>query len=180
MDNLTQEEIEFIKSLSHEMKTQDNRGTAQPFALIIGQKDRQLTDYKQATRKAISWNESDYDSLEDFTEALEEYYRGDKYEHSAIRYIYDTCSDIDDLRRHECEINNLLSENMHVYGYQIVNDYSPNLYGGNFFLTEKSAKQYIESNRHNLRDPFTYGIHLCRNPEMEKLYEIIHKLAEVL
>ena len=33
--NLTKEEIKFIKELSHEMKTQDNRGTAQPFCLML-------------------------------------------------------------------------------------------------------------------------------------------------
>jgi hypothetical protein len=46
-------------------------------------------------------------------------------------------------------------------------------YEGNFFLTEKAAKEYIEKNKHNLNNPGTYGIHLYRNPEMQRLYKFI-------
>ena len=35
---LSKDDIAFIKGLSQKMKTQDNRGTAQPYALIIGEK----------------------------------------------------------------------------------------------------------------------------------------------
>lgn len=182
MNGLTQEEIDFIKNLSHEMKTQDNRSTAQPFGLVIGQKETQVTDYENASMKAIYWNEGHYDTLEDFIEGLKEYfdYENDANECKEIDYILEHCEDIDDLRREEHSINQLLSDSMHVYGYEIVDDYSPNVCGGNFFLTDKSAKAYVETNSHNLKQPFTYGIHLYRNPEMTKLYDVIHKLAEVL
>ena len=177
---LSQEQIDFIKNLSHEMKTQDNRGTAQPYGLIIGQKKKQITDYDDATHKAIHWIDCEYDSYAEFIDALKGYYDEDGNSQSAISYIYDTCEDIDDIRREEYSINALLNDRISVYGYEVVSDYSPGLCGGNFFMTDKSAKAYIESNRHNLNQPYTYGIHLYRNHEMKNLYEIIHKLAEVL
>ncbi len=181
IDNgLSQEQIDFVKNLSHEMKTQDNRSTANPYALVIGQKERQVTDYENASEKAVHWSECNYNSYEEFIEALEEYYWEDNESHPVLDYIKENdIEDIDDLRISEYDINKLIDDPISVYGYVTVDDFSSNAYGGNFFLTDKSAKQYVQSNRHNLREPFTYGIHLYRNREMEKLYEVIHKIAEV-
>ena len=39
---LSKDDIAFIKGLSQKMKTQDNRGTAQPYALIIGEKEEAI------------------------------------------------------------------------------------------------------------------------------------------
>jgi len=177
---LTQEDIDFIKNLSHEMKTQDNRGTAQPYGLIIGGKTTQIADFDNCDNKAVHWNESEYYSFEDFIESLEDYYLEDAESHPVIDFIKShDIDDLDNLRNYEYDINELISEPINVYGYTVEDDFTSHTLG-NFFLTDKSAKAYVEANKHNMRKPFTYGIHLYRNPEMERLYQIIHKMADSL
>lgn len=183
MDSLlTKDEIDFIKNLSKEITTQDTRCTATPYGLVIGKKERQITDFDNCEHEAIHWNESDYDSFEEFIEALEQYYLEDCDQNDIVDYIKDNCDDINDLRNYEYEITNIIQDSFSVYGYNIVDTFNPNLHCiGNFFLTDKSAKEYIQNNKHNLGESaFTYGIHLYRNEEMRKLIEIIVKLGEKL
>lgn len=180
---LTQEDIEFIKNLSYEMKTQDNRCTAQPYGLVIRNKTRQIRDFDNCENKGVYWNENEYDTFDEFMEAFREYYLEDSDSHPAIDFIEDNeIDDISDLRYHEYKLNNLISDSISTFGYEDVMtaDNSKGAYEGNFFLTEKACRKHIEQNHYHFRDPDTYGIHLTRNPEMEKLYELIHKLAEVL
>ena len=174
---LSKDDIAFIKELSHKMKTQDTRGTAQPYALIIGEKTTRVTDPQYSDKIAVHWNETDHYSLDALTASIAEYY--DDEHHPAIQCITENIDDMSDLFRYEYKISQLLGDSFNVYAYEEVEDFSGS-YGGNFFITEESAKNYIEQNRHNLSEPFTYGIHLRRNPEMAKLYEIIHKLAELV
>ena len=183
MDSLlTKDEIDFIKNLSKEITTQDTRCTATPYGLVIGKKERQITDFDNCEHEAIHWNGSDYDSFEEFIEALEQYYLEDCDQNDIVDYIKDNCDDINDLRNYEYEITNIIQDSFSVYGYNIVDTFNPNLHCiGNFFLTDKSAKEYIQNNKHNLGESaFTYGIHLYRNEEMRKLIEIIVKLGEKL
>ena len=179
---LSKEDIEFIKNLSHEMKTQDNRCTAQPYALVIRNKNREVRDFDNCENKGVYWNESEYDSFEEFVESFKDYYLEDNETHEVIDYLNDNIEDIGDLRRHEYEFYDLFGIQISTFAYEDVmtSDSIKGLYEGNFFLTENACKLYIERNRHNLNSPDTYGIHLYRNPEMEKLYEIIHKLADML
>ena len=181
-DILTPEEINFIKELSNEIKTQDTRCTAQPYGLVIGKKERQIADYSNCDHKAIHWNESDYDSFEEFINALEEYYLEDSEQNDIVDFIKENCGNIDDLRYYESTITNMIQDSFSVYGYNIVETFNPNLHCiGNFFLTEKSAFSYIEKNKHNLGESaFTHGIHLYRNSEMGKLINLIIKLGEKL
>ena len=174
---LSKNDIAFIKELSHKMKTQDNRGTAQPYALIIGEKTTRVTDPRYSDNVAVHWCENNYYSLDSLIKGIAEFHNDEH--HLAIQCITENIADMSDLFRYEYEISQLLGDSFNVYAYEEVEDFSGS-YGGNFFMTEESAKNYIEQNRHNLSEPFTYGIHLYRNPEMTKLYEIIHKLAEVL
>lgn len=179
---LTKDEVYFIKSLASEIETQDTRCTASPYGLIIGKKERQVCDYDNCDKKAIYWEESEFDSFKEFIDDLEEYF-GDEYVNSSIsKFINGNCEDIDDLRYYENKIADILGASFGVYGYRIVETFNPNYNGlGNFFLTDKSAKEYIEANRHNLgSSAFTYGIHLYRNPEMKMLIDIVIKLGKEL
>lgn len=183
MANLTPEDIEFIKNLSHEMKTQDNRSTAQPYALVIRNKTRQIRDFDNCDNKGVYWNEGEYDTFEEFIEAFREYYLEDADSHPAIDLIEEEeIDDVDNLRCYEYPLNRLINEPISTFGYEDVMtaDSSNGMYEGNLFLTEKACRKHIEQNSHHFREPDTYGIHLTRNPEMEKLYQVIHKLAEVL
>ena len=181
-DILTQEDIAFLKSLSKEIQEQDTRCTAKPYGLIIGKKERQVCDYDNCDDKAIYWGESDYDSFEEFIKAIEEYYLEDCEQNDIVDYIKENCFNIDDLRNYESEIAHKMNDSFHVYGYEIVDTFSPNIHClGNFFLTEKSALEYVEKNRHNLGSTaFTYGVHLYRNKEMTQLIDIFIKIGDKL
>lgn len=175
---MTLEDKQFIINLAKEMKTQDTRWTAQPYGLVIGETKRIIKDYDNCDNKAIYWNETDYDTFEEFLVAVKEYYLEDCESHKAVLdFINKWCNDIDDIRNYECELYNLMDEPPHAYGYNVEQVFNDNGHGINFFLTEKEAKKHIERNKHNLSGPFTYGIHLFRNPEMEKLYDVIFKLG---
>ena len=179
---LSVDDISFLKNLSKEIQEQDTRCTAKPYGLVIGKKERQITDFDNCEHKAIHWNESDYDSFEEFIEALEQYYLEDCDQNDIVDYIKDNCEDINDLRNYEYLITNIIQDGFSVYGYNIVDTFNPNLHCiGNFFLTDKSAKEYIQNNKHHLGESaFTYGIHLYRNEEMRKLIDIIIKIGDKL
>ncbi|MFA5669884.1 MAG: hypothetical protein WCX83_00340 [Candidatus Cloacimonas sp.] len=69
---------------------------------------------------------------------------------------------------------------LNVEVYNISREHEANENNANFFLTEKAYHDHIRRNGHNLNEPQSYGIHLYRNAEIEKLYEIIHKIADGL
>ena len=179
-DILSEKEISFLKDLSKEITTQDTRSTASPYGLVIGQKKRQVVDYENCDHKAIYWNETDYDTFDEFFDAIKEYYLEDGCTKEVVNYIKETCSDIDDVRNEEYNLSKMMNNTPKAYGYDIVDDFSTDCCGGNFFLTEKSAKEYIKNNNHNLSGAFTYGIHLYRNPEMKQLIEILSKIGKSL
>lgn len=175
---LSKEDIEFIKNLSHEMSTQDTRSTAAPYGLVIGQKQNRVTDWDCSDKRVIHCGESDYESYEEFLKDLSE--QGYEDSDNIMTFLRGNCEDMSDLRYHAIKIADILGDSFSVMAMEEYEDFSPNNYGGNFFLTDKAAKEYVENNAHNLTEPFTYGIHLYRNPEMKRLVEVVHKLAEVL
>ena len=182
--NLSNEDIEFIKNLSNEMKTQDTRGTAQPYALVIRNKNRQIRDFENCDNKGVYWNELEYESFEEFLDSFKEYYNEDMPEGEDSKEVmffeeWDI-TDIDDLRAYEYKLDIEFDIQVSTFAYEDVMtaDSSHGRYEGNFFLTEKACRKHIQANRHHFNKPDTYGIHLTRNPEMERLYEIIHKLAD--
>ena len=176
---MTQEDKDFIISLANEMQTQDTRGTAQPYGLVITNEhivSGMNSDLFFYLNRA---NDMEYyeDDLMEMIADLEDWMEEDEYK--------DMLSDIG-----KYNINTFYRFNMFCGEYipsewdkigyivQRTADSTNGCYEGNFFLTEKSANEYIERNKHNLNKPGTYGVHLYRNPEMERLYDIIFKLAK--
>ncbi len=178
LNQLSSEDIEFIKNLSNEMNLQDTRATATPYGLVIGQKQMRVTDWDCSDKRNIHCGESDYESYEELLKELSE--QGYEDSDNIMTFLRGNCEDISDLKYHENKIADILGDSFSVMASEEYEDFSPNSCGGNFFLTDKAAKAYVENNSHNLTKPFTYGIHLYRNPEMKRLIEIVHKLAEVL
>ncbi|WP_345985303.1 hypothetical protein WCX49_11920 [Sulfurimonas sp. HSL-1656] len=174
---LTKEDIDFIKELSNEMRTQDTRCTAQPYGLVIRTKRTVWgfdPDYGDSSNMGLIWGEESYkaDEWSDFINQLEEY----EY-HDLLKEIDEFgVSNFVDLER-ICDIR---SYDFTIACYQegMVADSSSGGYEGNFFLTEKAAFAHIEQNKHHFNSPDTYGIHLFRNPEMKRLLEIVHKIAD--
>lgn len=169
--HLTPEDIKFIKNLSNEMKTQDNRGTAQPFGLILTTEKEEIRPQGCGDSKMARFYEESYYDFTELMDDVKEYYGEDNDFVKSITEEIDTFSQLEDSH----EADNL---DICVFDIEITNE--PNKMQSNFFITEKAYHQYIAEDGHNLSKPQSYGIHLRRNSEMAKLYEIIHKIAEEL
>ena len=170
---LSKEDIEFIKNLSHEMKTQDNRCTAQPYALVLREEVTRIVPDGYSDELECYWDECVYANFDEFMEEFKEYHK--------------------DYNKHNYQLGEILGTEDF---YQVkqclyISDYDINIQyvtteqeikenNVNFFLTEKAYHEYIRRNGHNLTNPDSYGIHLFRNEEMKRLYEIIHKLADAV
>lgn len=162
---LSQEQIDFIKNLSNEIKAQDNRGTSSPYSYRVQQSVRVYDTCAGHYRNTgISICGEAFDDIEDAIE-----YMDDEGEFE-LRGLDDL---IEYLDREGIEY--------YTYSWQMEDRLCYGFQGGaNTFLTKKACIQYIESNKHNLSNPQSYVVGEYRNPEMEKLYEIIHNMAEVL
>lgn len=161
--NLSKEDIKFIKELSNEMRSQDTRCTAQPYGLIIlEEKTRVLPEGFGDEYIAVM------DSEEYTLEDLKEWFECDD---KAIELLseHDSLSSLQ---------GSYAASELNICVYTISKEHEANENNANFFLTEKAYENHIKRNGHNLSKPQSYGIHLFRNEEMEKLYNIIHKLAD--
>jgi len=169
-NKLNEEQQEFINQLSRKMKTQDTRCTAQPYALVIRTEETVYgidTDY--TSNVALVFGDEVYRDFSVFVDFLEE------CEHESVLA---QIKEFDVTNFHEFDAR--VDSDSYITGYKTAKtaDSSNGLVSGNLFLTEDAAKDYIKANKHNLTNPDTYGIHLYRNPEMAKLYDVIHALAE--
>lgn len=167
MSNLTQEDIEFIKNLSYEMKTQDNRMTAQPYGLILLQEVEEVRPNGFGDDYVAVHDCEQYYSFKDLVDGLEDYYGCDNVNLGSAKSLWEL-QDASEAEQYD----------INIYAYEKTS--VPKKMQSNFFMTEKAYDEYIAKDGHNLTNPQSFGIHLTRNSEMKKLYEVIHKLAEVL
>lgn len=149
---VTDEEYKFLKELSKELNTQDNRCTADPLGFLI-----RYTDFEPGPEDLYDSNwridyymdGDEFDSEEELREYIEKNY--DKTEYGVESMISDGTFYMRPVSKFET----------------------------NFFLTAKECEAHIKCNKHNLRgDPHSYGIHMFRNPEMEKLLKILKKIGD--
>ena len=171
-EKLTDDEIDFIKSLSNEMKTQDNRCTAQPYGLILTQEVEEVRPSGFGDSYVARFNDESYYDFDELKQALYEHYGNNNIYVKLIQdEEYDSFSSFIDTY----EANGL---DVDIYAYETTQ--VPKKMSSNFFITEKAYHDYIRRDGHNLTKPQSFGIHLTRNSEMEKLYKILHKLADIL
>ena len=165
MNYLDQSDIDFIKNLSHEMKTQDTRCTAQPYGLIVIQEVEEVRPEGFGNRLVATHDTEVFYSFSDLVDHLEGYYGADAV-------CLGDANNLAELQDTE-EANNF---DIDILNIEVTN--VPKKMDSNFFLTEKSYHEHIRVNGHNMCKPQSFGIHLTRNKEMERLYEIIHKLSD--
>lgn len=155
---VSDEDLEFLRTLSHEIKTQNNAATAHPYFITV-RTSRRIIVTADCDRDGIVYvdHKSDdhptYDSQEEARKALEDPERGLS---SA------------DVEEHMEELTQ--------YGTELVYE------DHNVFFTRKGFREHMELNGHNyrgysMRDPHSYTHHAFRNPEIKRLLEIIHKLG---
>lgn len=164
INNLTTEDIKFLKELKHELNTQSSRMTANP----------RLYQVRHEKFEADVNEEGDYFQAEYEGEVLGIFdwtQEGVEELKSILRESAD-----DDIGTLE-EIGNISLEDLENrnIGLRCVNGDFRYVYS-NAFLTEKACKRHIEQNRHHYRKPVDYLSYAFRNPEMETLLGILSKI----
>lgn len=168
---LSQEDEKFIKNLSHEMKTQDNRATAQLYGLILTEEVETIMPSGYGDYLMARFDDEIFYEFDELFECISDYFGKDN---ESVKSINKDCNSLRDLS------NSFEADELEIDIFTYTNKQQPTLMNSNFFLTEKSYNDYLRQNYHNLNNPKSYGIHLTRNDEMRKLYEIIHTLANLL
>ena len=165
INNLTAEDVKFLKELKHELNTQDNRATANPrFYQIQHEKFGASFDgdgnYFEAVRDGESLGIYAYDDegLEELKDVL------------LADYDEEYSEDVEEINSLKLEKLDNDSLDLKCYGGDYEHVYV------NAFLTERACKKHIEANRHHYRNPVDYLSYGFRNPELEKVLEILSKI----
>ena len=149
--SLSDESYEFLMNLSRELNEQDHRGTRMPYFFQV--QTRHQIAVPDGNGITAWFNDGHLIETDDeIIEVIEEY-QGCSVD----------CNLLDDDTKEEILID---------AGYRKVSyDYEPRY--ENAFLTSKACDAHIEVNRHNLSSPLNYLSYASRNPELEKLMEIL-------
>lgn len=185
MNNLTENDIEFLKELSHELNTQTNDYNADPVfwgirdevkspPLADGYGDCYVIvdtdDYYE-----IYSSDGHTDNIDSFIRAMKNHEGSlqcdgkDMTEEEIEKSIRDNFIDCpyDFIVEHDLE--EFYSEFNVNITYELVTNTGA-------FLTKRAALNHIELNRHHYKNPHTYAMTAFRNYEFGKLIEIIKKI----
>ncbi|MGL4335850.1 MAG: hypothetical protein ACRCST_03075 [Turicibacter sp.] len=169
MFNLDEKDIEFLKGLQNRLKTQETDYQALPRFWGVMETKRVYginSDYDY-TDKMLKCGDIDFyfssDELEDAKESLVE---SDLCKHENILHILT----IDELEEYMWDILNLETEWVYYRDEEVISQET------GCFLTKEACKRHIELNHYHYNKPHTYAMTAWRNPEFEKLLNIINKL----
>lgn len=149
--SVTDEEYEFLKSLSHELNTQDNRLTANPYYYTV------KTVRKMAAPEGYDIGEAQY---------IDSYYNVYETREAALEALrsgeYGVVADPEDY----------IDDNFTEFGTYEIYQHE------NVFLTLKGYEDHMRLNKHNYpNDATSYVNYANRNPEMTKLINILRKIG---
>lgn len=166
MNILSSEDLEFLKQFACKRKTQPRDGNADPVFWSI--RDYRNVDTPDG-RYVVVLDDGDiiFDEYTDDIEILKDYLleNTDLLEGDLINDLSDLIDIID------------FGGSLQVVRYDRV-PYIVDLTG--CFLTKEAAQDHINHNRHHYsKDVHTYAMTAWRNPEFEKLMEILEKFSEV-
>lgn len=155
---VTDEMYDFLKNLSEEIKSQDNRGTAPPYFFQV-QEDEEV-GVPEGCGETV-WV-SDGDAI----------LRTDSEIKEAVFEWNDwTLGDEDDERKYkelDCfDIEEILEENYTKANVSVRHTYS------NCFLTYKAYEDHVRRNGHNLNNPKSFLFHAYRNTELGMLFKFL-------
>lgn len=168
INNLTAEDVKFLKELKHELNTQDNRMTANPRFYQI-QHDRFVAsfdgdgNYFEAVRDGERLGIYTYD--DEGLEELKDVMLAD--------YDEEYSEDVEEINSLKLEKLNNDSLDLKCYGGDYEHVYV------NAFLTERACREHIAANRHHYQNPVDYLSYGFRNPELEKVLGILSKIEIV-
>lgn len=150
---ITDEQHDFLRNLSKELKTQDNRSTANPVFCVHEKKIVFCPDDCGDT----NWfdNEGNMVSDKDIKEIIQEYLEDNK-----DSSILDEEDILEELEYRKFSYN---IENVKVSGQS--------------YFTEKAAQRHIDQNHYHYKEAFVYAESAWRNYEFQKLREILLSLT---
>ena len=150
---ITDEQYDFLMNLSKELKTQDNRITADPIFCVYQKK---FVYVPEGCGNHIDWFfDGHIQTKEDIKEIIEEY----KTEN--INSILNDEEILEELNYRKCDYN--------------IEDVVVN---GQYYFSEKAAQDHIDRNSYHYSKPFTYVESAWRNNEWNLIREIILNLTK--
>ena len=166
--DLSQEDYDFLKDLSHELNTQPNDGSAEPLFWGIMEKTEVLAP-EGCGRPKIRHD----DGAWEFDEAVS--YVNDII-HEYDEDIQSEWQNIDkDFPEDVCEFmqERLKWDFCDLYWAEDKDVLSRNT---GAFITKRAAKNYVEKYAYNHNQPYTYAMTAFRNPEYERLIKILKSI----
>lgn len=152
---INDQDLEFLRTLVHEMKTQENHCTASPYFYSV-RTWRKMAQPSGFGEKEVwvDWRGPDsFYSFEDYQ-----------------KFMIECC----DFKGSEEELRERFGE-LDQYSETLIEEFH------NVFLTQKGYEEHMRLNGHNYHHsdekPSFFIKHAFRNPEIETLFKIIHKLG---
>ena len=170
--NLSSDELDFLKKLSNELKTQDNLATRKPVVWRIQDEREKLVDVDGGDRTVLVLEDLYYCDDPDVYEKLkDDYYAVNpddelwaKLKHSIAVYGLDASTD---------ELEDILKGNWDwdIKGVRKEWEFVNHIY----FLTRKAASDYINQHRHRFKNPRLFCDCSTDTPELKMLLSIVEK-----
>ena len=164
---LTEEDVEFLKDLGRELKTQDTLCTAKPVLWQVNEvMKRYCMDPSYVDRACVLIGEdggTHCDTVEEVKELLIEDYGINEEELAHI----DRLDEVEDF----CDESGITC---YYTGYEEYENRSE------FFLTHRAAREHIQRNGYHYaqgKDTGTWCAHIWRSPELERLLKIVEKFS---
>ena len=167
---LTPEDMEFLKSLAHELLTQNTAGTAKPviYQIMERKKDPGI-DPAYADGMVLYLGEDSEEFFDKDVAGAQSWLRDDEWTADELATI-NAAVCLDDLAAF-CERHGVP---YHFTGYRDIETFQ------GFFLTLRALKQHVAHNDYHYHHPVSYA-HAAgwRNSELEQLLAIVEKFAAI-
>lgn len=177
---MKKEDIEYLKSLQHEMLTQDTVCQANPRFWVVMQEVREYW-VDDNTDGIFIYSPDDTETafegeLEELTDWIRELdgVTNCKYDVFFVEFNYDNekyaISNAEDLQDFLNEYNKYNGGANYSVGYYRDRD---EIAQNTMFLTLRECKEHIKANKHHYNKPRSYAMTAWRSPQVEKLYKIL-------
>lgn len=171
---ISQEDYEFLKELQHELNTQTTDGNAQPVFWGVRETFEDVTDGDYGGEPYIAYDDGRWsikEAIEQIEEAMtSEFYDIDDDAKEAWKEVdKESAEDICDFMRDILGWDN-------VYDVVYFRKYKKVSENTGAFLTKRACQTYINKYGYNHWDPHTYAMTAFRNPELERLLNILKNL----
>ena len=165
---LTPDDVKFLTELANELKTQDCVATAKPVVFkVMETKKRVAMDPAYSDGMVLVLGEDGTEFFEADVAAAQDFLREYEFDDKDMEDL-DAIDTIEGLATF-CEEKGI--DDFHYTGYERYEKFSGE------FLTRRACERHIAANRHHYEDPKVYTDYAWRNPEFERLLEIVEKFA---